>query len=191
VVENETFHSLEVFPFAVGAEDNDRVNFFVTKKSACSSLLRPLESYESESLSDKFRIIETIEVPVRRLDTLFNHGFDLLKIDAQGAGIDVLKGAQKILDTTKVVVVELEFIPLYREQALYHEGVNYMESQGFKIYKVQSVHALGEMGYTYCDVIFINERYHDISNELLNIVLPEDQQKNKRWIRVLKRYLDF
>jgi len=187
VVGNEDFNSIEIYPYAIGAEDKDDVTFHVTKKSACSSLLEPLDSYGSALLSEKFRVLRTIKVPVRRLDTLFNTGFDLLKIDAQGAGIDVLKGADKILRTTKVVVVELEFIPLYKDQQLYHEGVSYMNSMGFQVYKIPAIHSLGKLGYTYCDVIFVNERYQDIPAVLLDIILPEDQQINNRWLNYLKQ----
>ena len=189
VVGNKGFNSIEIYPFAIGAEDRDDANFYVTKKSACSSLLEPLDSYGSSSLSEKFNVLRTIKVPLRRLDTLFNAGFDLLKIDAQGGGIDVLKGAHGILRTTKVIVVELEFIPLYKDQQLYHEGVRYMKSMGFKLYKIPAIHSLGELGYTYCDAIFVNESCQDIPAELLDIILPEDQQINNRWLNYLKQLL--
>lgn len=189
VVGDEGFKSLEIFPYAIGAQDVNEAPFYITKKSACSSLLKPLDFRESSSLSDKFNIVKTINVPVRRLDSLFESGFDLLKIDAQGAGIEVLKGARNVLRTTKVVVVELEFVPLYKDQHLYHEGVSYMNSVGFKLHKIPAIHSLGELGYTYCDAIFVNENFTDIPVELLEIVLPEDQKISKRWLSLLKRLL--
>ena len=58
---------------------------------------------------------ETIKnVNVKKLDTFIEENkisvIDLLKIDTQGAEIEILKGAEKILNSKKVNVIELEYI---------------------------------------------------------------------------------
>ncbi len=53
-------------------------------------------------------------VKVKKLDTFLEENkissIDLLKIDTQGAEIEILKGAEKILNSKKVNVIELEYI---------------------------------------------------------------------------------
>ena len=53
-------------------------------------------------------------VKVKKLDTFLEEykisNIDLLKIDTQGAEIEILKGAENILNLKKINVIELEYI---------------------------------------------------------------------------------
>ena len=58
---------------------------------------------------------ETIKnVKVKKLDTFVEESrisvIDLLKVDTQGSEIEILKGAEKILNSKKINVIELEYI---------------------------------------------------------------------------------
>ncbi len=51
---------------------------------------------------------------------------DFIKIDVQGAELDVFKGATKALDNVVFIVSEVEFIPLYIDQPLFGDVCKYL-----------------------------------------------------------------
>jgi FkbM family methyltransferase len=55
-----------------------------------------------------------INVKVKKLDTFFEENkisnIDLLKIDTQGAEVEILQGAEKVLNSKRINVIELEYI---------------------------------------------------------------------------------
>lgn len=56
---------------------------------------------------------------------------NLLKIDVQGAELDVLKSAEPILQYIDWIYVEASFLPLYRGQPLARDVVNFLERRDF------------------------------------------------------------
>jgi FkbM family methyltransferase len=77
-------------------------------------------------------------VPMRRLDTLIpEFGLKspiLLKIDAQGTELDIVEGAEQILQLIDIVILEATFFSFNREQPLFDETLAYMLSRGFYPY---------------------------------------------------------
>jgi len=57
----------------------------------------------------------------------------LLKIDVQGAEIEVLRGAARTLAAVDEILVEVSFRPLYRNQARADEVVGYLLERGFAV----------------------------------------------------------
>jgi FkbM family methyltransferase len=81
-----------VIPINVALSDfNGEKDFFITKGSGCHSFLPTLGQ----------EIVDKIKIKVKSLDTLMkelNIGkIDLLKIDAEGAELEILKGGQETL----------------------------------------------------------------------------------------------
>lgn len=60
----------------------------------------------------------------------------LLKIDVQGAELDVLAGGEETLPATECVVLEASLFEFFRGAPLVSEVVAYMQRQGFVIYDV-------------------------------------------------------
>ena len=56
---------------------------------------------------------------------------DLLKMDVQGAELDVLKGAEKILQTVQHVILELQVVEYNKGAPLRDDVIAYMDQQGF------------------------------------------------------------
>jgi FkbM family methyltransferase len=65
----------------------------------------------------------------------------LLKIDVQGAELDVLRGCGELLERFRYVYVELSFVVLYVGQALADEVIAYLAGRGFRL---RGVHNLRE-----------------------------------------------
>lgn len=65
---------------------------------------------------------------------------EFLKLDAQGAEIDILKGAARTLsERTVVVVAEFSFIEIYRDQPLFSQLESFLADQGFTFYGFHSL----------------------------------------------------
>lgn len=62
----------------------------------------------------------------------------LLKIDTQGSELEVLRGAERLLNCVSEVFVECSFIELYEGQARAHEVIALLSSAGFRLVGVYS-----------------------------------------------------
>jgi FkbM family methyltransferase len=123
------------FPFAIGA--GGPATLYETAFPPSSSLYKP----DAELLShftnfDKlFAVTRTHKVETHRLDDVISADeIDFLKIDVQGAELDVLRGAEKLLPTTLVVQTEVEFLPMYENQPLFGDIDAHLRAAGFQLH---------------------------------------------------------
>jgi FkbM family methyltransferase len=126
--------NVEVFPYALSDESGVQ-RMRIAQADDSSSLLtatrRQLDSYP--------KTIEVDEVPVevKRLDelteTLELPPPILLKIDVQGAELQVLRGASEILGDVDDALVECSWVELYDGQSLIDETVAFCRDHGFRV----------------------------------------------------------
>ena len=57
---------------------------------------------------------------------------DLLKLDTQGNELDILKSLGHRINDVQVIKVEVEMVPMYEGQPLFHDVAAYLDSQGFE-----------------------------------------------------------
>ena len=90
--------------------------------------------FDSEWIADRS---EKRTVPLKRLDTLLEEigfrGVDFLKLDVQGAELDVLAGGMDALRCLQVVQCEVSFRHFYQNAPLAHEVISFFSNQGFRI----------------------------------------------------------
>ena len=95
--------------------------------------------------------IKTRTVPQYKIDTMWKalelSGPALLKVDVQGAEIDVLKGAERTLDNFEVIVLEVGLIDTNVGQPIFHEYIAYMAERNYVVYDI--IHA----GYADTDLL--------------------------------------
>jgi FkbM family methyltransferase len=121
---------------ALGGEARN-VQIHVTNDSLASSVYKPVDLMNGipETQRQKFRVknIETVEQ--RRLDQVLaeNQKFLLMKLDTQGSELDILKGGERTLSRTKLVLLEMSNHKLYEGAALYHEVDAFMRQHNFKL----------------------------------------------------------
>jgi Methyltransferase FkbM domain len=60
----------------------------------------------------------------------------LLKVDARGAEIDVLQGAEALLKETEYVLLEVSFFKFFEGGPEFSDIVTYIESLGFVVYDI-------------------------------------------------------
>jgi FkbM family methyltransferase len=110
--------------------------FHVTQFDPASSLFDPNTEFLSQfqDLPIMCKTVETIEVQTTRLDDIAEIGFcDFLKIDVQGGELDVLKGAERVLDKIITIHCEVEFAAVYRDQPLFSEIDTHLRTAGFEL----------------------------------------------------------
>ena len=60
----------------------------------------------------------------------------LIKVDVQGAELDVLAGATETLRKTECVVLEVSFFEFFRNGPLFHDVIAFMRERGFVAYDI-------------------------------------------------------
>lgn len=129
-------------PYFIG--DGRRRTFYLTNQSATASLYEPDPTIINafHNLPELMQVVEKIEVDTRRLDDLDEiKSIDYLKIDVQGAEVDVMRGAERLLKSACVVQTEINFVPLYKDMPLFSDVDAEMRRQGFLLHYV--AHAMG------------------------------------------------
>jgi FkbM family methyltransferase len=121
--------------------------FHIARYPGCSSLYEPdptvIDLFSSIGAGEpggNFYVVGTLPVETRRLDDISEVSrADYMKLDVQGAELDVLKHGTKVLGTTLVLETEVEFIPLYKKQPLFGDIQTFMAQQGFVLHKMIDV----------------------------------------------------
>jgi FkbM family methyltransferase len=127
-------------PLAIGSQ-NGKAILNVTKSPMCSSLLAPNDSLLKRflGLPELVSLDYQEEIDLVSLDSFCEsedvQEIDFLQIDVQGAALQVLQGAESLLSKSVFAVqVEVEFSPLYKNEALFAEVDRHMRSQGFVLF---------------------------------------------------------
>jgi hypothetical protein len=101
--------------------------------------------------------VDHIEVQVRPLEKVIDlEGLPhpvMLKIDVQGAELDVLRGISGF-DYVDFIYVELSFVELYDGQALFEDVRSYLVERGFKLRGVFNQVYTEQYGPTQADCLF-------------------------------------
>ncbi|WP_448208336.1 FkbM family methyltransferase [Azospirillum sp. sgz302134] len=111
-------------------------SFQVAQFDPASSLLEANLPYLGQfyALADMCRPVERQTVETTRLDDIAEVGAcDYLKIDVQGGELDVLLGAERLLDRILFVHSEVEFEPVYKDQPLFPDIHRFLRDRGFEL----------------------------------------------------------
>lgn len=126
-----------------------RRSFYINKFPLSSSLLKSSPMARDEDPAYKIchtwgqnsELDREISVPVSPLDQIITE-FDLpkpdfLSIDAQGAELNILRGAeQAFADTVVGAVSEIEFSEIYSKQALFDEQMSWYSQRGMRLVEI-------------------------------------------------------
>ncbi len=63
-------------------------------------------------------------------------GSFVLKIDVQGAEINVLEGSQNMLPETELVLLEVQLFQFFKQGPQFFDVISYMKSKGFVLYDI-------------------------------------------------------
>jgi hypothetical protein len=119
----------------------------------------PRKSSRYEAARDlAFR--EETTVPVQSLDKLIEkHRLPdpfLLKVDVEGAELDVIAGAESTLGHTEAVIVETSIAPRFKGGAEFADVVAAMSEHGFSVFDILAGIDFPERGRLYqVDLVFV------------------------------------
>lgn len=108
---------------AVVTDKNDHVTFYVKKINGIHSIFDRGETYGEEERT----------VPCCRLDSLIYQPIDMMKIDVEGATLEVLKGMGRLLSTVKIMHIETESYRFFRGQSLHGDVAEFLEGHNFSM----------------------------------------------------------
>lgn len=123
-------------PYAIG--DGTEQQFHICNYPMTSSLLEPDHATVDlfPSLGELMQVERTVPIKTHRLDEVPEiQACDFLKLDVQGAELQVLQSAPRLLSTCLMVQAEVEFIPLYKNQPLFADIDGFMRSHGFVLHR--------------------------------------------------------
>jgi FkbM family methyltransferase len=129
----------QYFPYFIG--DGSRRKFYFTNTGYTSSLYEPDQELAQhfENLAEVCQVTRVEEVQTTRLDDIPELGeVDFLKMDVQGAELDVIRGARKTLQSVTVIQTEVEYIPLYKNQPLFSDVDIALREEGFLLHGMTS-----------------------------------------------------
>jgi len=85
----------------------------------------------------------------------------LIKIDTQGAEIEVLKGANQILEDTSFIILEVSLFEFFKGGPQLYDCITYMKSKGFVVYDIfDPQYRLLDGAMSQVDVAFVRESSH-------------------------------
>jgi FkbM family methyltransferase len=134
-----------VFKTALADKEGSRT-LYLTRKPEVSSFYKPNRKYlDLFPEKERWDIVKTITVKTERLDSfqgLIDH-IDFIKLDTQGSELEILCGANNLLETCIGIELEVEFLEIYQGQPLFGEVLTFLDNKNFKFYDFITLYRYG------------------------------------------------
>lgn len=122
-------------PYCIG--DGTERTFYITNTGFTSSLYEPNTELLApfNNLEALTRVVRTAPIQTVRLDDVAEiSDVHFLKLDVQGAELDVLRNAPRVLKSTMLLHCEVEFLEMYKGQPLFGDIHSFLRTQGFMLH---------------------------------------------------------
>jgi FkbM family methyltransferase len=125
--------------FAVSNEAGTKT-LYINQSSATNSLLPIVDNVKDWIPSDVTKNISTTKTSVTTIDEFCKKEaikeIQILKLDIQGGELLALKGAVEKLSAGAISLIytEIEFVPLYKGQALFYEICDFLSGYGYTLF---------------------------------------------------------
>jgi FkbM family methyltransferase len=162
------------YPLVLGGKNEHGRDFYVTNQELSNSLLRPNESLirryrgsfngTTVGTTETVGIKKIIKVDTVTLDTWAQtygiSDMDFIKLDVQGAELEILSGGKKLLDQSIGTLVEVWFDPIYHELPLFRDIDHFLRGQGFTFFSFHVYNSTQFVGRTTSPVSFDRAKTH-------------------------------
>jgi len=149
-------------PLAIADKAGYR-QFFINHFDATNSLLRrPTTGRRYYHEAGTLKMVT--EVLTTSIDEFIDaHPLEtsaLVKLDIQGGELSALRGAVRLLTSERAVLlyVEVEFVPLYQDQPLFHEICAFLADFGYSLFNLYDLHVSDNGQLRYGDALFVNKQ---------------------------------
>ena len=134
---------IKFFPYALGKK-NEKKKIYITNHPMCTSLYKPNENFMKLFNNLEFAYLKnTQDIETVSLDFFLkkeNIEFvDFIKIDIQGAELDVFRGGAESLKNILTIITEVEFVQLYNEQPLFGDISSFLSKYQIMFHKFLSL----------------------------------------------------
>jgi len=153
-------------------EDYKRICFYQNDEfSGGNSYYKEIGHINSHKIFTEKNIKQKIGMKLETIVKMKNiPAPNLIKIDVQGAELDILKGSMKIINNAKFLIVELQHIEYNKGAPLCNETCNFLIENGWEVYAEKFSNNGPD-----ADWCFINTKYN--YNKLPNNTFIQNQPK--------------
>lgn len=136
---SKVYKDWTVYNYALGSE-NTEAEINISANTESSSILDIKEIHVDAAPSSKY--VGKENIIIKKLDSIYDE-LELrtqnvfLKIDTQGFEMEVLKGAENVLDKIIGLQLEMSITEMYNNEPLYDEIISYLKNNGFKLYQIE------------------------------------------------------
>ena len=161
---------VHLVPIGLGCK-REKKTLYITKQPACSSLYKP-DQYlmERHPLLECIREMHQVEIDLLTLDDwcIENNisNIDYLKIDTQGAELDILKWAVSSLKNIRFIDIGVEFNRIYHRQPIFSDINIFLREYGFELWKFQNICHYGTKGDSEKEISTLGIYYDEYRNEV-------------------------
>ena len=156
VKNTQKFSNISAYNYAFGNEDG-MIEFNKNSYHHSSSILK----LHKENTDFPGGNITTIKVDIFCLDTkIVDFAIQkpaLLKLDVQGFELQVLKGGVNSLSEFKYILLEASLDTLYEDQPDFSQINNFLEQNGFYLYKMMDFNMGKNLNYIEADFLYIRK----------------------------------
>lgn len=140
-------NDLEYCQVLLGSENDKEFEFYLADNESCptgASLYREQTSfYEEDRMIKMIMQTQTLDRFLMEYDSsLSNENIDLIKLDVQGAELDVLKGAPKLITHTDFILLEVSLMRYNEGAPLFAKVVDFMDKNNFALFDILEFHHL-------------------------------------------------
>jgi len=130
---------ISYFPVALGRTEEQRT-FYETNHPMCSSLYKPNEKLISMYNNMEVAMLKAVDsIETFSLDYFTDknniESVDFIKIDIQGAELDVFQGGANTLKEVVAIVSEVEFVSHYVDQPLFGDVCTFLAEKDIMFHK--------------------------------------------------------
>ncbi len=129
-----------IFPVALH-QNRGKKTFYITSYHLSSSSFYQPDMEFCKRFPDEANLVveKTIEIDTIDFDSFANENHissvDFIKLDTEGSELDILKGAVRSLRKSVIgVSVEVEFLPVHKDQPVFSEVDPFMRQNGFWLF---------------------------------------------------------
>lgn len=133
---------------------NDEKDYKFYKMGYGSSIYNENSPHNREEVT-----IASTTLKKELLNKIDNNSDNILKIDVQGAELNVLDGLDDYIDKFDFIILEISIQQYNKGAPLFYDVINYMKKKNFKLYDIFDLKRLGENKsfLIQLDAIFIKE----------------------------------
>ncbi|MEZ5559131.1 MAG: FkbM family methyltransferase [Pseudomonadales bacterium] len=188
-----------VFNVALADAEGTRP-LYIAEGAGKSSLYRPNMAFLGQfPKPERFRTVATQDVVTTTLDTLYARGelprIDAVKVDVQGAELDILRGGQRLLsDQLLALQVEICFDELYEGYPHFCAVDGFVRGLGLHLHDLSKRHwryARGADLDAKGRLIFGDALYFASLERILSLPEPEDSVLRAAFIAMIYGFADY